>query len=145
MFVAWWWCTILFPVPCCTSVWWRNQTECLGLQTGMNIRKHFRTVWFSLYKILRWSAIWSEKQVKRKCVYLSVYYMVNLLQDKGLWHLCLVLNKNWFCLMPVHTCVANCAWNVGYICYWGASFLWGCSSGGVYIPCIYTHARWELP
>ena len=21
----------------------------------------------------------------------------------------------------------------------------GCTSGGVYVPCIYTHARWELP
>ena len=24
--------------------------------------------------------------------------------------------------MPVHTCVDECAWNVGYICHWGASF-----------------------
>ena len=23
--------------------------------------------------------------------------------------------------------------------------LWGCSSGGVYVPCIYMHAMWELP
>ena len=23
--------------------------------------------------------------------------------------------------------------------------LWGCTSGGVYVPCIYTHASWELP
>ena len=22
---------------------------------------------------------------------------------------------------------------------------WGCTSGGVYVPCIYTHAGWELP
>ena len=22
---------------------------------------------------------------------------------------------------------------------------WGCSSGGVYVPCIYTHAKLELP
>ena len=22
---------------------------------------------------------------------------------------------------------------------------WGCTSGGVYVPCIYTHARWEIP
>jgi len=21
----------------------------------------------------------------------------------------------------------------------------GCTSGGVYVPCIYSHARWELP
>ena len=28
----------------------------------------------------------------------------------------------WFCLIPVHTCVVECAWNVGYICHWGASF-----------------------
>ena len=27
-----------------------------------------------------------------------------------------------------------------------ASELWqGCTSGGVYVPCVYTHARWELP
>ena len=33
-----------------------------------------------------------------------------------------ILNKNWFCLTPVHNCVAEFAWNVGYICHWGASF-----------------------
>ena len=37
--------------------------------------------------------------------------------------LCPVLNRNWVCLVPVHTCVAECAWNVGYICQCGASFL----------------------
>ena len=32
--------------------------------------------------------------------------------------------KNWFCLMPVHTCVTESDWNVGFILYhWGASFL----------------------
>ena len=25
------------------------------------------------------------------------------------------------------------------------SIIWGRSSGGVYVPCIYLHARWELP
>ena len=35
---------------------------------------------------------------------------------------CLALNKNWFCLMPVLACVIECAWNVGCICHWGASF-----------------------
>ena len=25
--------------------------------------------------------------------------------------------------MPVLTYVAECAWNVGYLCHWGASFL----------------------
>ena len=23
--------------------------------------------------------------------------------------------------------------------------VWGCTSAGVYVPCIYTHVRWELP
>ena len=47
---------------------------------------------------------------------------------------------------PVHACAlhSECAWNVGYICHCGASFFWGCTSGGVYVPCIYTLARWEL-
>ena len=39
----------------------------------------------------------------------------------------------WFCLMPVHTCVAECTWNVGL---WGASCFGGCTCGGVYVPCI---------
>ena len=30
--------------------------------------------------------------------------------------------KKLICLMPVHTCVAECAWNAGYTCHWGASF-----------------------
>ena len=29
----------------------------------------------------------------------------------------LVLNKNWICLMLVHTSVAECAWNGWYICH----------------------------
>ena len=26
----------------------------------------------------------------------------------------------------------------------GGIFFWGCTSGGVYLSCIYSHARWEL-
>ena len=57
--------------------------------------------------------------------------------------------------MPVHTCVAEYAWNVAYNYkplgafkktekIVGILFFVGCTSGGVYVPCIYTHARWEL-
>ena len=47
--------------------------------------------------------------------------------------------------MPVHTCVAKCAWNGGYICHWGASFSWGCTFGGVYVPCHETClASWNV-
>ena len=41
--------------------------------------------------------------------------------------------------MPVHTCVAECAWNGWYIWHWGHSFFclfWGCTCGGVYMPSI---------
>ena len=27
----------------------------------------------------------------------------------------------------------------------GSQYIWGCTSGGVYLTYIYTHARWELP
>ena len=30
--------------------------------------------------------------------------------------------ENGFCFMPVHTCVTECAWNVGYTCHLWASF-----------------------
>ena len=52
----------------------------------------------------------------------------------------MIWNINWFCRMPVHTCVAECVWNGGYICHWGHLF-WGCTFNGVYVPCIYPHAR----
>ena len=39
----------------------------------------------------------------------------------------------------------KCACNVGYIYHWGGILLWWCTSGGVYAPCIYMHARWGLP
>ena len=49
--------------------------------------------------------------------------------------------------MPVHTCVAECAWNIEYICHWGILFIYiyflGYTFGGVYIPCTYSHARWS--
>ena len=35
--------------------------------------------------------------------------------------------------------IPSCAWNWGMLVY-----LRGCTSGGVYVPCIYMHARWEL-
>ena len=50
-----------------------------------------------------------------------------------------VLNNNWFFLLPVHTCVAESAWNEGYMCHWEA-FIFEhvpCTAGGVYVPCIY--------
>ena len=36
---------------------------------------------------------------------------------------------------------------LGGVLFWGCTLLgsiifWGCTSGGVYVPCIYTHARW---
>ena len=39
-------------------------------------------------------------------------------------YVCLVLNKSWFCLMLVHTCVSECDRNAGYNLYpsWGQ---WG--------------------
>ena len=46
--------------------------------------------------------------------------------------------------MPVHTGVAECAWQEGIYTPLGGIILWGCTSGGVYVPCIYWHARWEL-
>ena len=42
-------------------------------------------------------------------------------------------------------------WWMGYVyhqCFFLACFvlpkLFGCTSGGVYVPCIFSHARWEL-
>ena len=32
-----------------------------------------------------------------------------MLSSQNIRGLCLVLNRNWFCLMPVHTCFAECA------------------------------------
>ena len=35
---------------------------------------------------------------------------------------------------------------VGYIMASSSSpWTWECTSGGVYVPCIYMHARWEFP
>ena len=48
--------------------------------------------------------------------------------------------------MPVHTFVALCALNGGvYYATWDILFFFfnGCTFGGVYIPCIYSHARWN--
>ena len=44
----------------------------------------------------------------------------------------------------VHTCVTERAWKVGYIYATGGegTVVWGCTSDGVYVPCIYMHARW---
>ena len=42
----------------------------------------------------------------------------------------------------VHTCVTERAWKVGYICHWGGTVVWGCTSGGVYVRCMYLHASW---
>ena len=51
--------------------------------------------------------------------------------------------------MPVRTCVAECAWNGGYICHWGHPFFffffWGCTFGRVYTPCILLACQVELP
>ena len=42
--------------------------------------------------------------------------------------LCPVLNENYFCRMPVHTCFARCAWNGRHTCHWGhLFFFWGCT------------------
>ena len=37
-------------------------------------------------------------------------YVEPVSRSKGL---CPVSNKNWFCRMPVHTCVTECVWNEG--------------------------------
>ena len=82
-------------------------------------------------------------RVTFKSVYLRLY-MLNLFRGQRTMA---VLNKNCFCLMPVHTCVAECAWSVGYTRHWeaaggrgwGGGVLFGeCTSGGVYIRYIYS-------
>ena len=46
--------------------------------------------------------------------------------------------------MPVHTCVAECAEMEGIGATGGILFFFGgCTFGVVYIPCIYSHARWS--
>ena len=52
------------------------------------------------------------------------------------------MNKNGFCLMPVHTCVAECASNVGYICHWEGAGTGGGGGGSFFVDvplveCIY--------
>ena len=51
--------------------------------------------------------------------------------------------------MGVHTCVVECARNAGYICHWveggGGSYFRGCTSGGVYVSCVYSYEQLELP
>ena len=44
--------------------------------------------------------------------------------------------------MPVHTCVIECVWNGGKYATGGILF-WRCTFGGVFIACIYLHARWS--
>ena len=47
------------------------------------------------------------------------------------WHAC------------INTRYVNCTRGTFFIgIKWG---LWVCTSGGVYVPCIYTYARWKLP
>ena len=57
--------------------------------------------------------------------------------------LCPVMNKNWFCRMPVHTRVAERAWNGGCICPWGHPSLTMYFCWSLYTLCIYSHARWS--
>lgn len=45
--------------------------------------------------------------------------------------------ENGFCFMPVHTCVTECAWNGWYM------YATGCTFAGIYIPGIYSYARWS--
>ena len=48
--------------------------------------------------------------------------------------LCPVMNKNWFCVMPVHICVAKCATG-------GHPFLRMYLWWSFFLPCTYPHAR----
>ena len=135
-------------------------TYCLKYQTTHtvlsdgNTPKTISLRWFLGVEVLRGQltplcvdsarALWAFTQrLTCKCVYLCVY-MLNQLQDQRRIK---VLNINWFCLMPVHTCVAECVCNVekGEGGHPFLFCLWGYTSGGVYVPCIYTHTRWELP
>ena len=59
-----------------------------------------------------------DLRLTHRCVHLCVS-MLNHFQDQRTMS---GLLKNWFRFMPVQTCVAECAWNVGYIYHLGASF-----------------------
>ena len=61
--------------------------------------------------------------------------------------------KNWFCLLPVHTCVAECAWNafgasfLEYVLWVELKYVWGilfgvCTLGGVEIRL--GHPFWSM-
>ena len=50
-------------------------------------------------------------------------------------HLCHRVCLNWRLCMPLGR-------GRGRL---GSILFWGCTFGGVYVPCIYSHARWQLP
>ena len=53
---------------------------------------------------------------------LCAHYQQEFISAEKMWRkFCVVWNKIWFCLMPVHTCVVKCATNGGW--HWGASSL----------------------
>ena len=47
---------------------------------------------------------------------------IYMLSQFGILGPCPVFNTTWFCRMPVHVSVAECAWNEGYIGHWGHPF-----------------------
>ena len=61
------------------------------------------------------SSLWGQRVNVCMCVFICWAIF-------EIWGLCPVSNKNWFCRMPVHTFVSECAWNGGCICHWGHPF-----------------------
>ena len=71
---------------------------------------------------------------------ISVFTCSTTFQIKGL---CPILNNNWFCHICLYTPASPSVPEGIYVTE--GTLFWGCTSCGVYVPCIYSHARWELP
>ena len=73
-------------------------------------------------------------------VNVCTFYMLSQFRDQRTIYP--ILNNNWFCLYtPVSPCVPE---TEGIYATGETSFFWGCTSGGVYVPCIYSPAMWEF-
>ena len=70
-------------------------------------------------------------------------------QLDGSWYVRLAAMWHWYFPLYICVCFTNLKQNkaqTSKMCIRGCTLLCirGCTSGGVYIPCIYMHARWEL-
>ena len=127
---------------CCRTCFWRSSSlDCHTWQTSGATWQRSAASW-------TWSRSCCERRCSRMRCALPRYSRRFVACQPQSWPLDLVFDSIYLKLGCFQSSLPGCGGMGVLFCFCCMNsvplFSWGCTTGGVYVPCMYSHAGWEL-